>query len=171
VKCRSFLTEVITFVEASMADPGQGDDLDLLKSANRRSSALRINFVSGELPEHFLVQYHTSDCPNMAAFSRGVRPFPPLTESICSKCLFSTTSTVQSGHNRWSKIKHDKGKADANKNAQRSSFSREIALCSKSEKPRNMSQFWVLTSIVVYGGDPNTNPRLASLLANAKKGI
>lgn len=74
----------------------------------------------------------------MAAFSRGLRPFTLRAESICSRCLFSTTSTVQSGHNRWSKIRHDKGKADANKNAQRSSFSREIALCSKSKKPQKM---------------------------------
>jgi hypothetical protein len=73
----------------------------------------------------------------MPALSRGIRSFAsrgPRVESICSRCLFSTTSTVQSGHNRWSKIKHDKGKADANKNAQRSILSHEIALASKSKK-------------------------------------
>ncbi|RFU32205.1 hypothetical protein B7463_g4128, partial [Scytalidium lignicola] len=41
---------------------------------------------------------------------------------------------------------------DAKKNQQRSMFSHEIALASK-----------------LYGGDPNSNPRLATILANAKK--
>ena len=71
----------------------------------------------------------------MAAFSRGVRSFIsrlPQEKLICSRCLFSTTATLQSGHSRWSKIKHDKGKADANKGSQRTSLSREIALASKS---------------------------------------
>ncbi|KAF8865725.1 DUF28-domain-containing protein [Acephala macrosclerotiorum] len=89
----------------------------------------------------------------MAAFSRGLRSFAPRGDSICSRCLqFSTSSTAQSGHNRWSKIKHDKGSADAKKNAERSIFSRGIALASK-----------------LYGGDPNTNPRLATILQTAKK--
>ena len=44
---------------------------------------------------------------------------------------FSTTATVQSGHNRWSKIKHDKGAADMKKNVLRSQYSKEITLASK----------------------------------------
>ncbi|KUJ20062.1 YebC-like protein [Mollisia scopiformis] len=89
----------------------------------------------------------------MAAFSRGLRSLGLRSESICPRCLqFSTSATAQSGHNRWSKIKHDKGNADAKKNAERSLFARDIALASK-----------------LYGGDPNTNPRLATILQTAKK--
>jgi hypothetical protein len=68
----------------------------------------------------------------MAAFSRGLRLLAPKGEFTCSRCLqFSTTSIAQSGHNRWSKIKHDKGAVDAKKNVQRSALSKEIALASK----------------------------------------
>ncbi|KAJ5033418.1 uncharacterized protein L3040_008534 [Drepanopeziza brunnea f. sp. 'multigermtubi'] len=88
----------------------------------------------------------------MSATSRGLRSFVSREVSVCSRCLFSTSSSVLSGHNRWSKIKHDKGAVDAKKNVQRSIFSREIALASK-----------------LYGGDPNMNPRLAAILVNAKK--
>ncbi|KAH8821469.1 transcriptional regulator TACO1-like protein [Xylogone sp. PMI_703] len=89
----------------------------------------------------------------MAAFSRGVRALAHQWEYSYIQCLsFSTTSVAQSGHNRWSKIKHDKMGVDAKKNQQRSMFAHEIALASK-----------------LHGGDPNTNPRLATVLATAKK--
>ncbi|TVY40188.1 putative transcriptional regulatory protein [Lachnellula subtilissima] len=89
----------------------------------------------------------------MAVFSRGLRYFPRRGDFICSKCLqFSTSSIVQSGHNRWSKIKHDKGTADAKRSTKNSFFSREIAMASKCG-----------------GADPNSNPRLAMLLVTAKK--
>ena len=74
---------------------------------------------------------------------------------ICSQCrsrLFATAATLNSGHNRWSKIKHDKGRADAAKNRQRSVFSHEIATASK-----------------LFGPEPSANPRLADLIAKAKK--
>jgi hypothetical protein len=68
----------------------------------------------------------------MAAFSRGLSSLAPRGELTCSRCLqFSTTSIAHSGHNRWSKIKHDKGAVDAKKNVQRSALSKEIALASK----------------------------------------
>jgi hypothetical protein len=71
---------------------------------------------------------------SMALFSRGLRAFAPKHEYMCSRCFqFSTTSAAQSGHNRWSKIKHDKGAVDAKKNVQRSEFSKSIAFASKSE--------------------------------------
>merc|ERR1712093_873455 len=88
----------------------------------------------------------------MATSSRGLRPLVRQKDFICSKCLFTTTSSIQSGHSRWSKIKHDKGAVDAKKNFQRSQFSREIALASK-----------------LWGPDVNSNYRLASVLAAAKK--
>jgi hypothetical protein len=70
----------------------------------------------------------------MPAFSRGLRALALKGDFVCSRCLqFSTTSAAQSGHNRWSKIKHDKGAVDAKKNVQRSEFSRSIAFASKSK--------------------------------------
>jgi hypothetical protein len=124
------------FWEASKDCPQTGRDLAFLLPANR--SSLRNKVYPMSFQKHFpcniRLQYFSSSC-NMAAFSRGIRSFVsrlPQEELICSRCLFSTTSTLQSGHSRWSKIKHDKGKADANKGSQRTSLSREIALASKS---------------------------------------
>jgi YebC/PmpR family DNA-binding regulatory protein len=65
---------------------------------------------------------------------------------------FSASAVQLSGHNRWSKIKHDKGKADAYKNRQRSIFAQEIATASK-----------------LFGPDVNANPKLADLVIKAKK--
>lgn len=71
----------------------------------------------------------------------------------CPRCrAFTTTATTYSGHNRWSKIKHDKAKADASKNRARSAFSQEIATVSR-----------------LYGPDPSLNSRLAEVIALAKK--
>ena len=73
----------------------------------------------------------------------------------CPRCrsrAFATSPYVQSGHNRWSKIKHDKGKADAAKNRQRSIFAHEIATASK-----------------LFGPDPNGNAKLADLITKAKR--
>ncbi|KAL2351406.1 transcriptional regulator-domain-containing protein [Cryomyces antarcticus] len=75
---------------------------------------------------------------------------------VCRPCQhgqrFSTSAPLQSGHSRWSTIKHDKGKNDAIKNKQRSIHAHEIAQASK-----------------LYGSDPNINPRLAHAIATAKK--
>lgn len=53
--------------------------------------------------------------------------------SICAQCRRSFTSDVArySGHNRWSKIKHEKGAADKKKNAQRTTFANHLTLYSK----------------------------------------
>ncbi|KAK3700680.1 hypothetical protein LTR37_015869 [Vermiconidia calcicola] len=74
---------------------------------------------------------------------------------VCQRCLlrgFSTAPASFSGHNRWSKIKHDKGKNDALKNRQRSVFAQEIATASK-----------------LFGPEPSSNPRLADFITKAKK--
>ncbi|KAF2165036.1 hypothetical protein M409DRAFT_24423 [Zasmidium cellare ATCC 36951] len=74
---------------------------------------------------------------------------------ICQRCWtrnFTSTSQLQSGHNRWSKIKHDKAKVDAGKNRQRSIFAQEIATASR-----------------LFGPDVNMNPRLADLVTKAKR--
>ncbi|CAK4034382.1 related to yfcA [Lecanosticta acicola] len=89
--------------------------------------------------------------------SRGLATFMklPVPRYIYPRCrsrAFTTTRPVQSGHNRWSKIKHDKAKVDAGKNRQRSIFSSEIATASR-----------------LFGPDPNMNPRLADLITKAKR--
>jgi YebC/PmpR family DNA-binding regulatory protein len=87
--------------------------------------------------------------------SRGItilRPLlrpPPINPQYRA---FSVSAAQPSGHNRWSKIKHDKGKADAYKNRQRSIFAQEIATASK-----------------LFGPDVNANPKLADLVTKAKK--
>lgn len=81
--------------------------------------------------------------------SRGIKS---LTNGQLYRRAFSTSHRIQSGHNRWSKIKHDKGKNDAIKNRQRSVFAQEIATASK-----------------LYGPDPALNGRLATLIDKAKK--
>ena len=76
---------------------------------------------------------------------------------ICSSNIqhirsFSAVHQLQSGHNRWSKIKHDKAKKDADKHRQRAIFAAEITHASKTSGP-----------------EPSTNPRLADLITKAKK--
>ncbi|KAF4626538.1 hypothetical protein G7Y89_g11617 [Cudoniella acicularis] len=89
----------------------------------------------------------------MAAFPRGLRSYAARSELMCQRCLqFSTTSAVQSGHNRWSKIKHDKGSADMKRSKGNGLLSLEIAFVSK-----------------MGGPDPNLNSRLALVLEKAKK--
>jgi YebC/PmpR family DNA-binding regulatory protein len=66
--------------------------------------------------------------------------------------LFTTNHSNKSGHNRWSKIKHDKGKKDAAKHRERSVFSQEIYTASK-----------------LGGPDPSLNSRLADLISKAKR--
>lgn len=83
----------------------------------------------------------------------GTRFSDSYTCSACRRCRFlSTSASLQSGHNKWSTIKHDKGKNDAAKNKQRSIFSHEISTASK-----------------IFGPDPNINPRLALAISTAKK--
>ncbi|ORY63499.1 transcriptional regulator TACO1-like protein [Pseudomassariella vexata] len=77
--------------------------------------------------------------------------------SSSSRCLdcrraFSLSPALPSGHNRWSKIKHEKGAADQKKTAQRSIFSKNLTLYTK-----------------LYGPDPNLNSALANVIAVAKK--
>ncbi|EMC96321.1 hypothetical protein BAUCODRAFT_470383 [Baudoinia panamericana UAMH 10762] len=79
------------------------------------------------------------------------------TIEACPSCLhqrrpFTTSPPTHSGHNRWSKIKHDKLKTDAAKNRARSIFAQEIATASK-----------------LFGPEPNSNARLADLITKAKR--
>jgi hypothetical protein len=108
----------------------------------------------------------------VVSFTRRLRTPTSRAEYICSRCAkFSNSNAVQSGHNRWSKIKHDKGAADMKKNAQRSQFSKDIYLASKRKNLSRMCEVHMLTYSTVGGGDVNGNPRLATLVAAARKGM
>ncbi|OAA52953.1 DUF28 domain containing protein [Niveomyces insectorum RCEF 264] len=78
----------------------------------------------------------------------------PWLRLACAQCRrsLSASPAVASGHNRWSKIRHDKGAADAKKTALRSSFTKALTMYSQ-----------------LYGGDVDTNPRLAATVTAAKK--
>ncbi|KAI1654513.1 YebC-like protein [Daldinia decipiens] len=77
-----------------------------------------------------------------------------ITSAICAqRCRsFASSAVLNSGHNRWSKIKHEKGAADAKKNALRSGFAKNLTLWSQ-----------------LYGPDPSLNGRLATVITAAKK--
>lgn len=92
--------------------------------------------------------------------SRGVRNIETITGLIrhvsngptITKRHLSIFQAQCSGHNRWSKIKHDKGKKDAIMNKARSIFAAEIATASR-----------------LFGPEPGSNPRLADLITKAKR--
>ncbi|GKT53673.1 DUF28 domain-containing protein [Colletotrichum tofieldiae] len=67
-------------------------------------------------------------------------PVPRAQPTFCQQCLrpLSTTPAARSGHNKWSKIKHKKGAADAQKNSMRSQHSKTIALYSRHGVPKNV---------------------------------
>lgn len=79
---------------------------------------------------------------------------PVRSRGLCSRCCrtFATTPFVQSGHNKWSKIKHDKGKKDHAKTVLRTQHVQAITLYSR-----------------LYGADPKTNTNLAHAISLAKK--
>ncbi|KAI0440179.1 duf28 domain-containing protein [Xylaria telfairii] len=74
--------------------------------------------------------------------------------TICAQCRrsFAANAVLSSGHNKWSKIKHEKAAADKKKNTQRSGFAKMLTMYSK-----------------MYGPDPNMNTQLASVITLAKK--
>ncbi|KIV98363.1 uncharacterized protein PV09_09799 [Verruconis gallopava] len=65
---------------------------------------------------------------------------------------FSTTVVAASGHSKWATIKHDKAKVDMKRNKQRSMLAQQIELMSK-----------------LYGPDLDANPRLKTVVADAKR--
>ncbi|EEH33560.1 hypothetical protein PAAG_04610 [Paracoccidioides lutzii Pb01] len=78
---------------------------------------------------------------------RAVRPW------MCENCRYLSSSAIaQAGHSRWSTIKHDKGKNDAAKSKERVLYARDIINASK-----------------LFGPDPSLNPRLALVIAKAKR--
>jgi transcriptional/translational regulatory protein YebC/TACO1 len=73
---------------------------------------------------------------------------------ICHQCRrsLSSSAALLSGHNRWSKIKHEKGAADKKKTASRSVYAKHLTLYSK-----------------LYGANLSLNTQLAKTVADAKK--
>ncbi|KAK5941865.1 hypothetical protein PMZ80_005816 [Knufia obscura] len=65
---------------------------------------------------------------------------------------FSSATCLWSGHNRWSKIKHDKGKNDAAKSKERTTLTLNVIRLSREGGP-----------------DPSINTALAYAINNAKK--
>ncbi|KAK3938380.1 transcriptional regulator-domain-containing protein [Diplogelasinospora grovesii] len=95
----------------------------------------------------------------MASLARGASSlarFAPKTalSTVCAQCrrTFISSAVLQSGHNKWSKIRHDKAVKDNKKNATRTQFTKNITLYSK-----------------LYGANPDDNPQLANVLLAAKK--
>ncbi|KAI1821785.1 duf28 domain-containing protein [Xylaria intraflava] len=80
--------------------------------------------------------------------------FTPLRSAVCAQYRrsFATNAVLSSGHNKWSKIKHEKAAADKKKTTRRSIFAKQLTMYSK-----------------MYGADPNMNSQLASVIAAAKK--
>ncbi|KIW76145.1 hypothetical protein Z517_10890 [Fonsecaea pedrosoi CBS 271.37] len=75
-------------------------------------------------------------------------------ESFQAPCRhWSSCQLRLSGHSKWAKIKHDKGKADVAKSRVRTHLSADIIMASK-----------------LGGPDPTMNSRLAHAIAVAKKG-
>ena len=96
---------------------------------------------------------------------RAVQRLAKLSEAPRS---FTTTSTLLSGHSRWSKIKHDKGKVDAQKGNARHDLARHLARVSKGKVVLILLKS--LANYVVDGGpDPAINSQLLNLIANAKR--
>ncbi|KAK1751597.1 transcriptional regulator TACO1-like protein [Echria macrotheca] len=83
-----------------------------------------------------------------------VRSHTQIRSTICARCCrsFHQLSGLQAGHNKWSKIKHEKAANDAKKTQARTRFSDNISLYSK-----------------LYGPDPSQNPQLATAIATARK--
>ncbi|KAI0879517.1 duf28 domain-containing protein [Hypoxylon argillaceum] len=78
----------------------------------------------------------------------------PIRSTVCAQCRRSLTASavLSSGHNKWSKIKHDKAAADKKKNAQRSSYAKQLTMYSK-----------------LYGANPALNAPLAGVIWSAKR--
>ncbi|GJN68752.1 hypothetical protein VFPFJ_05427 [Purpureocillium lilacinum] len=77
-----------------------------------------------------------------------------LTNPICPRCMrqFATTAAPLAGHNKWSKTKHIKAVTDKKKMAERTAFTKLIAMYSR-----------------MYGEDLKFNSQLANAVAAATK--
>ncbi|KAL9627574.1 MAG: hypothetical protein Q9204_006470 [Flavoplaca sp. TL-2023a] len=77
-----------------------------------------------------------------------------------------------SGHNRWSKIKHDKGKEDVSRNALvelASTYAERFQQAVRSKERSQWSRGIQEAVKIENGGDPTSNSELSTLMAQAKK--
>lgn len=74
----------------------------------------------------------TSLFRTLAPFTRPAKP-----SSVCAQCRrsFVSSPVLPSGHNKWSKIRHDKAANDAKKGRARTFFTQNITLYSKRTPP------------------------------------
>ncbi|KAJ6446337.1 hypothetical protein O9K51_01110 [Purpureocillium lavendulum] len=79
---------------------------------------------------------------------------PRQTSPVCPRCLrqVATTPAPWAGHNKWSKTKHIKAVTDKKKMAERTAFTKLIAMYSR-----------------MYGEDVKFNPQLANAVSAATK--
>jgi len=79
----------------------------------------------------------------MAAIARTLRslslarPHPSPQSALCTQCRRSlfTGAVLQSGHNKWSKIKHDKLAKDVKKSKERAAHAGLITFYAKRSSP------------------------------------
>ncbi|KAK4232056.1 transcriptional regulator TACO1-like protein [Podospora fimiseda] len=87
-----------------------------------------------------------------------IRSLNPLTRSqpssLCAQCrrTFISSPILTSGHNKWSKIRHDKAAADVKKATERNILTKNIVFQCR-----------------VFGSDPAQNPGLVAAINAAKK--
>lgn len=70
-----------------------------------------------------------------------------LLRTVRPQRFFSTSPTVFSGHNKWSTIKHDKAKNDAEKNKIANKFSAAIAVAAREGGPDPLKNVQLATTI------------------------
>ncbi|KAK3990236.1 transcriptional regulator TACO1-like protein [Cladorrhinum sp. PSN332] len=90
----------------------------------------------------------------MASLTRPSSSFFKSTKSLCAQCrrTFVSTPMLTSGHNKWSKIRHEKAAADIKKGRERNILAKNIVFQCR-----------------VFGADPAQNPGLAAAIHAAKK--
>ena len=85
-----------------------------------------------------VIRFAVSSANRLCARSSSintVEAFGTQSKSLLSNrsAPFSTSSVAFSGHNKWSTIKHDKAKNDANKNKMATKYGAQIAVAARRE--------------------------------------
>ncbi|KAL9104379.1 MAG: hypothetical protein Q9163_000679 [Psora crenata] len=83
---------------------------------------------------------------------------------------FSYATTLRSGHNRWSKIKHDKAKVDVRHSfPSQSPYNAVHTEQASTTKQRSIIAEELQEASKAFGPDPKLNPRLAAVISAAKR--
>src|SRR3569833_905300 len=86
-----------------------------------------------------LQQHNMAAIPERAAAAAWTRSLiPSIRASVCPQCrrTFSTRPALLAGHNKWSKIRHGNGVADAKKQTDNQDFAKTLTLYSKCGLPQ-----------------------------------